>query len=734
MKLFFFLLCVLLLKYTSATDIYDGNGNTVDISDAKFFELKGDALREGFQVFYSMSNYIIDNVFEPKLSLKLVQEIIYEFEKSFEIGDYIKVPQKAYPSLFYFIIATLVLGLVLIPVLGIIICTYRVCCRKKSDPCERKGDSARRKVYGFFLFLVIMLMLIATVVLFFTNQNSFTAVKNIDVVLKNINEDLNKVNNDNMIIFYESISTNLKIEKNESSILITDISEKFIESFSNVLLESNLIATLKDDVQNITTLAQVSDHPDLIVETIQKDLNTSQIITDLMAKIKQKLEEIDSDIDFPLSDDMVENLKSIVDTNVDYFNKTLAPKIEDFLKNYLSYYDYFYVGLIIISVFFLILFLTYSLGLLGVCARKSRLNHKPSCQRRCHAGLIITGITLFFIFAGLVLVLALTLYVPGIIMRHGVCKLAIEIETNQLYKDFVPLIPIYNDTQAYLNLSISDIQVTKILREFDTYGKSFSLKKSLEQILDNVLSNEFDNVVTNLLPLNTSTEMKKFYSELFRNLENLLDKAIELKNHDSTDDDSTLENLIEYLGRMIDRLRNDLIVGQESEQYLDLISDLEKVKNDTHENVISTLISLVSGRVERVFDDIPEICRFISETYKVITRTSCFETLDNLNTYWVNIIALVLLNLLATFFGLKIADIFRKRYAYDGMSEDLSNVSSKDYYSKSRSKSKETMMKYADSDSAIDAFEMGECNNRASENRVNYSNGSPPPGYYRPNY
>lgn len=69
MKLLFFLLCVLLLKYTSATDIYDENGNAVDISDATFFELKGDALREGFQVFYSMSNYIIDNVFEPKLSL-----------------------------------------------------------------------------------------------------------------------------------------------------------------------------------------------------------------------------------------------------------------------------------------------------------------------------------------------------------------------------------------------------------------------------------------------------------------------------------------------------------------------------------------------------------------------------------------------------------------------------------------------------------------------------------------
>jgi len=92
----------------------------------------------------------------------------------------------------------------------------------------------------------------------------------------------------------------------------------------------------------------------------------------------------------------------------------------------------------------------------------------------------------------------------------------------------------------------------------------------------------------------------------------------------------------------------------------------------------------------------------VNDFYKSYLLTGCYEILDNYNTFWFTLIALVLLHFLMTLFSLSLADLFRKFYAYDELLVDDSdklNAYQSDELFRSRNSS--------NPNTPIDAYEMG---------------------------
>ena len=157
-------------------------------SDTKFFELQGDKHREGFEVFFHLTNLFIDRVFMPvipKGSFEFWQKEIFLFPKikqnnselrsllgsgeaiSFDrlteayglkSDDFIMLPFKIYPSLVVFTILTLVLAFIIL-FIGTTCSMYRCCCSTKPNPYDHKSDSLKRKIFAFFLFVILVAIL-----------------------------------------------------------------------------------------------------------------------------------------------------------------------------------------------------------------------------------------------------------------------------------------------------------------------------------------------------------------------------------------------------------------------------------------------------------------------------------------------------------------------------------------------------------------------------------------------
>jgi hypothetical protein len=81
----------------------------------------------------------------------------------------------------------------------------------------------------------------------------------------------------------------------------------------------------------------------------------------------------------------------------------------------------------------LFLFILYSFGLTGMCARRRHQNYKQTCHRGVAANFLLSGVGIYFLLSWLVLFVCVCLFVPGILSRHFVCKPAIELEDNAFF-------------------------------------------------------------------------------------------------------------------------------------------------------------------------------------------------------------------------------------------------------------------------------------------------------------
>jgi cytochrome c biogenesis factor len=91
------------------------------------------------------------------------------------------------------------------------------------------------------------------------------------------------------------------------------------------------------------------------------------------------------------------------------------------------------MGLMGVCLFILFLFVLFSSGLSGVCARRKHKNIKQSCHRGVSANFLMSGVVFYFLFSWLLVLIAITIFVPGILIRQFACKPLIELDNNKLF-------------------------------------------------------------------------------------------------------------------------------------------------------------------------------------------------------------------------------------------------------------------------------------------------------------
>lgn len=727
------------LTTSSATKITSPNGEIIEISDSDFFELSQSPHRKGFEVFYQASNFFIDNIFSfPDIQNATFQD---QFKDQFKnkdldqfvgsiknnVGSIISIPHEFYPSLYYFTIFSFVLAC-LLPIIGMIYCSYRCCCKSsKGSQVDRRADSCKRKFYTVYLFIVLILILIGAIVLFFTNQNSDQSIKEVPKVFGNIKSDLIEFNQNEMPTFYESVIQNFKLERNDTSDLIRNVSVIFMDKYSSVLNDSLLITKLKSEVQKLIDLAVKVDQK--IADKLKKEFNIDSALNETVSAMENVFGQIDLDkIESGFSDtisskvDIIRNLTEkyvkqldgiigINGTQVDMFGAAVK-KIDKVIWLSAQYYQYFYYTLLAVCVFVLFLFFLYSTGLVGILARRTSSFKSQCCHRTIHSRLIMSGVGFFFLFSWILMILAITLYIPGIAMRHMVCKPAIEIENNQFAKSMVP------EFEAKY-----DFNYTVILRECNSFNHSVELTNIVDQKLEQLISN-------------TGFASKFFEFDIESELNQFINKTVsKLKEEETKTEVQSQPDLKAQIEKLIALLQTS--DDDKSPEFSALVEKLETIKNETQEIASKLVISqIISQRVGTVMNDIS--CSILPTIYKQVINTACFNYLDNFNAYWVFLIVVVLLNIPVAFFGAKQADLFRKSYPYGydmnfAGTKHIGRYESSDYeVFQSRSPSEENMLKKGQV--AIDAFEMDDkhySNNKSGGGQnTRAANGSPPPKYH----
>lgn len=116
----------------------------------------------------------------------------------------------------------------------------------------------------------------------------------------------------------------------------------------------------------------------------------------------------------------------------------------------------------------------------------------------------------------------------------------------------------------------------------------------------------------------------------------------------------------------------------------DKLSSLNKSSNKGEDNqksfkalltdsIMESFDSMINQKIENVFESSPS-CKTISNVYISLVQNTCYEFLDNFNTFWVTLLVVFLLNIFITAMSIALADLFRKYYAYEGiLATEVSN-------------------------------------------------------------
>lgn len=114
-------------------------------------------------------------------------------------------------------------------------------------------------------------------------------------------------------------------------------------------------------------------------------------------------------------------------------------------------------------------------------------------------------------------------------------------------------------------------------------------------------------------------------------------------------------------------LKNKLdLIGSGSEEGSEAMKQMTSFKALLTDSIIESFDSRINQNIDKVFESSPS-CRSISNVYISVVQTSCYEFLDNFNTFWVTLLVVFLLNIVITAFSIVLADLFRKYYAYEGI-------------------------------------------------------------------
>ncbi len=245
-----------------------------------------------------------------------------------------------------------------------------------------------------------------------------------------------------------------------------------------------------------------------------------------------------------------------------------------------------------VNVIILFIFLLYSMGTIGICARRSSPKKKKCCDRTTHAKLLLSAVGFFILFGLLFLFAAIALLVPGILLRQVVCKPVIEIENSELYRRLQPELKdlIFKSAPQFANQSVLvenlfSLKLATVLRECDQFARSDEMERfALVALKDVQKLIPLDGLLTELPG---PTELNQAISKLADELKELNEKVALIA---MTDPNPVYGELKSQLDILIGSLQNQLVVDKQSEQFKTLVNDLTDLKTKSINGSISSVL------------------------------------------------------------------------------------------------------------------------------------------------
>jgi hypothetical protein len=427
------------------------------------------------------------------------------------------------------------------------------------------------------------------------------------------------------------------------------------------------------------------------------------------------------------SEDMFDKFLLFINDNNDIKNnkndtKLLPNEFKNKLDSIIKYYKYFYYILIGVCAFMMGLFVLYSCGIAGIFANKQyhelSFNYNDQkCSRGAAANLLLSATGLYIIFSILIIFLCILMLLPGAIVRQLACKPSIELDDNEIFQYFKnidfdnSIINESTDTLTFSNINfkqlVNECRVQKrslqskelinifMPSQFNPHRdesvttiRDFITDKSLTSLNDKKIEipkiPNFDESINKTLSRYSFNKFNTVYIQKQRDdlkkkrlilsqLTNNEDEAFIELNNNLDVIDSTLASLNEKITNLIDYQQETLkTIHLEVDTTIKTISQLDNFKLKVEKSleivlnsytIPATVVSLIKI-YDSILDNLPS-CEIVAFLYDMIVVTSCYEFLDNFNTYWAALLVCYIIHLIVVIFSVRQADLFRKYYSFD---------------------------------------------------------------------
>jgi hypothetical protein len=437
---------------------------------------------------------------------------------------------------------------------------------------------------------------------------------------------------------------------------------------------------------------------------------------------------------------------------------------------FLSFYGMFYYGVLGVSTFMLFLFLMYSFGLAGMCARRKHQNYKQCCHRGTSANFLLASTGFYFLFTWIIILVCIAFYVPGVTVRQFACKPAIELEANTIFN----VIKSQPEVRLFLNerlqaitsvpdIDITNIDVAQLLNDCKQENKSEQIKslfkrkietnlrgqfsvdslfnaKSLSELLGKNIQNvNIENELTKLKEILVQFTSKDKLKEIQKANDTITSIKTNLKSNpivaEITED--KFENIEEFF-----KVLNEIFQAETQANITKLIDELDELKkvqinSESLKNPLDKILNnFIKPRVERFISErtnsvanaLPP-CRILYDLYERLVLTSCLQYVDNFNTYWVTLLFLVMLHFVIACLALNQADLFRKSYPYEELLADTEPTEGYKEYSPNGDQYEIFHAKSNTNHGPIDAYEMHGYTRKTTNPMQPKTRTSPPPNY-----
>jgi hypothetical protein len=653
-----------------------------------------------------------------------------------------------------------------ITIVGICIFLKRCCscCCSKPKPSlfDSKHDSCRRRVTALVLFLLLLVSLLATIVLFFANQNMHVVVAasgpqafkttlrqmrafldwDVAQFVNSTHRQIDMIEVNVSQLFDETLMAWVKDKAPPVKQFLVEFNATLAPNLKELSESSNRIVPYLTAVEGFAKIMDNAEINELVAnlrsdQVLNEMLNSTSLlnVNTLLASLSNssslwhaEKEEIMRGLVRPALTSIQAGVRSVSETlqstgraqlHVLLLQSSTTAAKFNFARLVKTYYGYFYHFIMAISCLVLGIFVLHSCGLAGMCARRKHLNYAQCCHRGIHARLLIGAASLYFLFAGSLIIVCIGLYLPGIALRQFACKPFIDLESSSIFNllkaqpEIRLVVNEFVKSQTSLEtFDLARINFRGILSDCHLTNKSQQLSDLFLQNVNNKLKqypvNITDLFKSSRLQDSLPEKMKSFAKSLnqirevlnvdtFKRVQTGISKALSLTDkllllllRDKSNEIATNNNIYIYndtLNSLLAELTQmtrfiDTTKLTQATTLAELNSKLDSIEtsllniNNNNNNIPTFLTTYaqpkldtaLAERTQAIGQQLPS-CHLVYSIYERVLLTGCLQYGDNLNTFWVTLLFLVLLHFVIACLALSQADLFRKKYAYNQLLE-----------------------------------------------------------------